>query len=89
MLNPDNRKIFRQPLTVITVARAFYRLNDGDCFTLPLVVGFGAIWVGFPVYLKISESAAIDLGSGLRQEFESWADVLLVRYGDIEKPKDG
>jgi hypothetical protein len=82
----EKRKVFTQTLTVLTSSTSFGQLDFGDCFTLPQSVGFGEIWMGFPVYLKSTEYSATLIEDGVSHSFEDWADVLKVRYGSIERP---
>jgi hypothetical protein len=66
----------------------FDQLDEGDSFTVPGDAGFGQIWIGFPVWMKVDFSNARSIEDGRQKYFSMTDRVILVRYGSINKPEE-
>lgn len=80
------RKFYRQIVTVIDNRKTFAAMDLGQCFTALADPGFGELWVGFPIWIKASDSTAISIEDGDFRAFAPSNEYLLVRYGAVEKP---
>jgi hypothetical protein len=76
------RKFYEQVVTVIDRTLPFADLEQYDCFTLPTTTGFGNIWIGFNIWLKISEKCGVNLQNGQHKTFEELDTVLNCRLSD-------
>ena len=80
------RQIFTQKLHVIGKPRPFERLDEGDCFAKPGAYGFGELWIGFPIYIKVNETTAYTVQDGRRCDFSGEDEVVLVKYQEVDRP---
>jgi hypothetical protein len=76
------RKFYEQTVTVIERSLPFADLEQYDCFVLPGVCGFGNIWIGFNIWLKISDTEAVNVQNGQHKTFEEPDLVLNCRLSD-------
>ncbi len=73
-------KPFTQNLTIVGDS-TFVQLNEGNCFTIPNEAGF-------PVWMKVDFSNARSIEDGRQKYFGMTDQVILVRYGSINKPEE-
>lgn len=66
----------------------FDELEQGDCFTIPGDAGFGQIWIGFPVWMKLDLGQARKIEDGQKDYFAMTDRVIQVRYNSINKPEE-
>jgi hypothetical protein len=79
---------YQQSIKVYEKPRAFSRIDIGNTFTISnQIVGFGSIFVGFPTYIKINETDAINIENGRTKVFKGEEEMLLIKYGSIENRK--
>ena len=73
------RKFYEQVVTVIDRTLPFADLEQYDCFTLPITVG-NPFRVN--IWLKISETEAVNVQNGQHKTFEEPDTVLNCRLSD-------
>jgi hypothetical protein len=61
----------------------FNELETGDLFTIQGTVGFGNIFIGFPIYIKTEENTAIDIIDSRSENFEPEYKILKVKLNGL------